>query len=310
MGLFRVYPTRPTFTPLADTIVSDRIGAPSLIQPASLPSPNLLNIVAPSSISHANLFSAFSSPTAGLLTCWHFSGSTTKTKEETNRLWKYIWDPMFNPSEELTFSLDRECARIKKYLQDDSNPFRAQHGWIRTSFDLPIVKEGVKYASETDPTIPPIRIDNVIHRSIIDIMKSIFSDSVSSAFHMTPFEQLWTTADGRDVHVHSETYTSPRMLDAHKEINSLPREPGDDYERLVAPLMLWSDATQLANFSDASLWPVYLFFGNQSKYARGKPTAEACHHVAYIPSVSTHHSVCYIMLNKSASYPITSKISI
>ena len=79
---------------------------------------------------------------------------------------------------------------------------------------------------------------------------------------------------------------STRMLDAHKEINCLPREPGDDYERVVASLMLWSDATQLANFGDASLWPVYLSFGNQSKYTRGKPSAAACHHVAYIPSVS------------------------
>ena len=80
---------------------------------------------------------------------------------------------------------------------------------------------------------------------------------------------------------------STRMLDAHKEINSLPREPGDDYKRVVASLMLWSDATQLANFGDASLWPVYLFFGNQSKYIRGKPSVAACHHVAYIPSVSS-----------------------
>ena len=119
-------------------------------------------------------------------------------------------------------------------------------------------------------------------------MKSVLTDSISSTFHMMPFKQLWTTVDGHDVHVYSEAYTSPWMLDIHKEINSLlvPREPGDNYEQVVAPLMLWSDATQLANFGDASLWPVYLFFGNQSKYTRGKPTAEACHHVAYIPFVS------------------------
>lgn len=56
---------------------------------------------------------------------------------------------------------------------------------------------------------------------------------------------------------------------------------------MVASLMLWSDATQLANFGDASLWPIYLFFGNQSKYTCSKPTAAACHHVAYIPTVCT-----------------------
>ena len=84
---------------------------------------------------------------------------------------------------------------------------------------------------------------------------------------------------------------SPQMLDAHKEINSLPKDPGDHYKWVVVPLMLWSDATQLASFGDASLWPVYLFFGNQSKYTRGKPTVAVCHHVVYIPSVSVHYSM-------------------
>lgn len=79
---------------------------------------------------------------------------------------------------------------------------------------------------------------------------------------------------------------SPCMIQAHKEVNNLARSTDDEYERVVVPLMLWSDATQLANFGDASLWPVYLYFGNQSKYTRGKPTAGASHHVAYIPSVS------------------------
>jgi len=78
------------------------------------------------------------------------------------------------------------------------------------------------------------------------------------------------------------------MIDAYKEINALPREPEDDLERIVAGLMVWSDSTHLTNFGDASMWPFYLFFANQSKYARCKPSARACHHVAYIPTVSIH----------------------
>ena len=140
-----------------------------------------------STVTHENLFSVFSSPTARVLTCWHFSGSTVKTKEETNWLWRYIHDPAFNPSEELVFLLDHECSHIKKYLFDDSNPFRSQHSWIQSSFDFPLIKEGIKYASETDATIPSLRIENVIHQSITDIMKSMFTDSVFFTFHMTPF---------------------------------------------------------------------------------------------------------------------------
>ena len=211
-GLFKIFPNRPTFEPRSDLGLVD---APMLVQ-GPLPS-SLTNITPPTDITRENLFSVFSSPTAGLLTCWHFSGSTAKTKEETNQLWRYIQDPAFNPSEELAFSLDRECSRIKKYLFDDSNPFRSQHGWIQSSFDFPLVKEGIKYASEMDPTIPSLWIENVIHQSITDIMKSVFTDSVFSTFHMTPFKQFWTTADGQSVQVYSEAYMSPRMLDAHED---------------------------------------------------------------------------------------------
>ncbi|KAG2336568.1 hypothetical protein BDR05DRAFT_985238, partial [Suillus weaverae] len=48
--------------------------------------------------------------------------------------------------------------------------------------------------------------------------------------------------------------------------------------------MFWSDATHLTQFGNASTWPVYLFFGNQSKYACACPTTNACHPITFIPS--------------------------
>jgi hypothetical protein len=113
---------------------------------------------------------------------------------------------------------------------------------------------------------------------------------------MTPFQQLWNVSDGHTVNVYSEAYSSPAFLEAHKEINSLPHDPDDDLERVVASLMMWSDVTHLASFGDASLWPVYLLFGNQSKYTQGKPTASTCHHVAYIPTVSRFSEDHYLKL--------------
>jgi len=81
------------------------------------------------------------------------------------------------------------------------------------------------------------------------------------------------------------------MLKAYEEINKLPHESDDGLERVVASLMFWSNVIHLTNFWDASMWPFYLFFGNQSKYTRGKPTSGACHHVTYIPTVC--HLICY-----------------
>jgi hypothetical protein len=56
------------------------------------------------------------------------------------------------------------------------------------------------------------------------------------------------------------------MLEEHDRIHSQPREGGCTLETVVAAVMLWSDSTHLASFGTASLWPIYLFLGNQSKY--------------------------------------------
>ncbi|KAF8833518.1 hypothetical protein BDN67DRAFT_916809 [Paxillus ammoniavirescens] len=210
--------------------------------------------------------------------CWHYSGTTAKSIPELNRLGLYTRDPQFNAAEELLFSHERERKLIEKYLQDQSNPFQAENSWSHSSMTIPHSKENAKYRSENDLDIPTITVNNVIHCSITDIIQSIFEDNISSTFHMTPLEQFWKTSDEHVLMVYSEAYSSPAMLDAYKEINTLPRGSGDNYEWVVASLMLWSDTTQLTNFGDASLWPIYLFFRNQEKYTCSKPTVGTCHH--------------------------------
>ncbi|KIJ58126.1 hypothetical protein HYDPIDRAFT_34472 [Hydnomerulius pinastri MD-312] len=44
--------------------------------------------------------------------------------------------------------------------------------------------------------------------------------------------------------------------------------------------------TQLTSFGDAKLWPLYVFFGNQSKYKRAQPSAHLCSHAAYFQTAS------------------------
>ncbi|KAF8123642.1 hypothetical protein EV363DRAFT_1176204 [Boletus edulis] len=239
-----------------------------------------------SEITRDNLFSAFSSPTAGLLMCWQYSGSNMKSAGELNRLGFFILDPQFRPNAHAAFSHERERTLIERYLQTESNPFKATHGWRSSSVQILLPHEQTKWAGGVDdPSVPVLTVDGVHHRDIMDIITSVFEDEVSTTFHMTPFEEYWKFSDvDEPIKVFGEAYTSPAYLEADREVHALPREPGDDLERVVAPLMLWSDATHLSNF-DASLWPIYLFFGNQSKYTRGKPTAAACHHVAYVPTV-------------------------
>ncbi|KIM42576.1 hypothetical protein M413DRAFT_408453 [Hebeloma cylindrosporum] len=49
--------------------------------------------------------------------------------------------------------------------------------------------------------------------------------------------------------------------------------------------MLYSDATHVAQFGQAKLWPIYGYIGNGSKYERGRPSANAGYNVAFLPSL-------------------------
>ncbi|KAI0349974.1 hypothetical protein OH77DRAFT_1499288 [Trametes cingulata] len=112
---------------------------------------------------------------------------------------------------------------------------------------------------------------------------ALYSDSSSS----TSSSSSTTSFSEPGIRVYSEIYDSDALLADDEEIQQRAREAEDaeDVEYIVVPILLWSDSTHLANFGTASLWPAYAYFGSQSKYTRGKPTAFAAHHIAYIPSL-------------------------
>ncbi|KAF9261819.1 hypothetical protein L218DRAFT_961064 [Marasmius fiardii PR-910] len=55
---------------------------------------------------------------------------------------------------------------------------------------------------------------------------------------------------------------------------------------VIAAYMLWSNATHVTQFGQSKLWPVYLFFGNQTKYDCVKPSEQSAHHIGFIPSAT------------------------
>src|SRR5262249_16133986 len=111
--------------------------------------------------------------------------------------------------------------------------------------------------------------------------------SRAKSFHLTPFKLFWQSdEDSPPERVLSELYTADAFLEEHEAIRARACEDGCTLETVIAACMLWSDSTHLANFGTASLWAIYMFFGNESKYTRFQPTSFAAHHIAYIPSVS------------------------
>ncbi|OSX62623.1 hypothetical protein POSPLADRAFT_1117667, partial [Postia placenta MAD-698-R-SB12] len=119
------------------------------------------------------------------------------------------------------------------------------------------------------------------------VIRSAFAEPLARQFHLFPFKLLWqSTSASHTERVYDELYTSDAWLQAHDDLQRQPPEPGCQLERVIVGLMFWSDSMHLANFGSAKVWPIYLYFGNLSKYIRACPSKHAGHHVAYIPSVS------------------------
>ncbi|KAG2067990.1 hypothetical protein BDR04DRAFT_1129377 [Suillus decipiens] len=200
----------------------------------------------------------------------------------------FLDDNAYNRDDVRIFSATQEKKLIAEYLEDRSNPFSASNGWKESSVFIHLPKEKMKWPTEGDA--PQLEIKGVHHRSLVNIITEVFEDSTKVSEEQT-------------MEVFSEAYCSPAMMEAYIEVNSLARKPDNNLERVMASLMIYSDSTHLLNFSDASLWPFYLFFGNESKYTCGKPTAMACHHVAYIPTIPDDFQDSYFKLFEDASSP-------
>ena len=226
---------------------------------------------------------------------WMWSGSAMKSLEEVSTLVGFLKSADFKKEDIVGFDIRRETALFDSTLESrtksqatngqDSNSSTLMHneGWHEVEVKIQ-VPDSLTHISDAE--IPLFSVPGLHYRSICSVIKSTFEDAYSRSFHYTPFKNFWKPAvDSAPQRIHDEIYSSDAMVKAHEDLQNLPPEPGCNLERVVASLMFWSDSTHLASFGNASLWPIYLFFGNQSKWLRGKPRCGACHHVAYIPKV-------------------------
>lgn len=176
-------------------------------------------------------------------------------------------------------------------------------------------KEGLKHKSEEDA--PEFEVPNVYYRPLPDVILAVFQSPEAAGYHYVPFKQFWrppsspepsqgqtsapeaaagpSTArtgcsrDPGDIRIRSEYYNVDAMLDEDASMRRQPRQAGNPstLEYFIAGLCLWLDSMHLAQFGSTSLWPIYTYICNESKYTHGRPTSFSAQHVAYVPSVCT-----------------------
>lgn len=218
---------------------------------------------------------------------WYWNGGTQKSQASFRELLDIVKDPEFH-------SEDIENTNWRKVDQDlaDGDSDGEEMGLNNGSWKKSNIMISVPFPKKSATPGPKDFVSgDFYHRSIV----SIISEKVANhhdcrQFHFEPYGLYWqprrSGANQDAVRVHGELYTSPAFMDAHNEVQNLRNEPGCDRPKVVVALQFWSDSTHLTSFGNAKLWPLYLWFGNESKYRRCKPSCHLCNHVAYFQPVS------------------------
>ncbi|KAG0702452.1 hypothetical protein DFH29DRAFT_804945 [Suillus ampliporus] len=243
---------------------------------------------------------------------WMSTGSTRKSESEISQLvHEVLTAEDFDKTELRDFSMGKYLGLLDtpdKILSSDNAShatLKFPHGWKETAVEIEVPS---RRADAPDGV--PFKVPGFHYKPLVDTIHKVFSNAQARAFHLWPFRRLWTDPnDGHTSRIYDELYTSDAWIQAHDELQKQPKEPDCTLERVIAGLMFFSDATQLANFGNATAWPLYLFFRNLSKYAHAKPDSGACHLVGFLPRVSVISVSCIeIVLHNRFSFQIKSKI--
>jgi hypothetical protein len=287
-GLFRVYDTAaPSHDPEEHISLDDVC---TTTDPVSPERPN-------------EMFYPYPNLNAFRLGDWYWNDGAQKSQTSFQSLLDIVGDPDFDPADVREVSwkdINRKLAFDGEWMDD--NP-----GWERTSVSI-LVPLQPRRGTSLDCSAGPkeFKLDDFYHRNLVSVIREKLSNATDDdLFHYEPYVLKWQPgASSTPVNVYGELYASQAFIEANRELQSTPPEPGCKAPRHIVALMFSSDSTHLTSFGDAKLWPLYLFFGNESKYRRCKPTCHLSNHVAYFQTVSLTFSHCLLIDDCVCSFRI------
>jgi hypothetical protein len=238
------------------------------------------------------LYSPYPNRSSFLLGDWYWNHGIQKSKDSFSQLIRIVGNQEFRPEDVQNTSWNKidnilgqndfdhsgqSTDRNEDWIDEDA-------GWHKTPITISVPFHGGAKASGPRDFL----VGDLYHRSFVAVIREKLANTLDEQhFHFEPFKLFWNpTPTSSDIRVHGELYSSPAFLDAHRALQDSPREPGCDLQRCVVAIMFFSDATHLTSFGTTKLWPGYLYFGNESKYKRGKPSCHLANHVVYFQEVS------------------------
>lgn len=240
----------------------------------------------------ADSFYPYPNRNSFLLGDWYWNNGAQKSQSSFKELLKIVGSSDFEPSDVQGTKWHQINQKLGSEIwekgEEDAEWLDVDAGWIKDSvtISVPFHRRTLRPGSQL------YHVADFYHRNLCSVIKETLANPKRDQhFHYEPYELYYdkvgsTSTDvPSPVRVYGELYTSPAFVDAHQQLQDSPKEPGCDLPRVVIALMFWSDSTHLASFSDAKIWPLYLFCGNESKYQRCKPSCNLCSHVAYFHKV-------------------------
>ena len=334
-GIFREYARRPQRDPEANVSLEAVCDAPRLEKPAEQDAPKYASIawitrsvaITVNPTPTTPDYGPFQNALQFRLMDYFYGRSDSKSLDALDDLIAVIRSPGFSPDDLQGFTAKKAEHALEVWVSP-SGVFSEEDGWHTGSVAIPLPKTGAKYKAEEDA--PKFNVSGVIYHQLLPLIKGVVQDSAlrfSRIYHWLPHCKFWTPPEPArpapshpaapslgltsavlptppsPIRVYMDCYNSNAMLQADAQIHEKLRIPGDtpEVEYVTLPLLFWSDATQLTNFGLASLWPIYLYFSNLSKYVRGRPTEFAAHHLAYIPSVCIFSILHFVAVLKALS---------
>jgi Plavaka transposase len=243
--------------------------------------------------------SAFSSPndwfypypnaSAFHLSDWYWNDGMQKSQTSFKNLVDIIADPEFSPAE--VHSVKWAQLNEKLAVEDAEEFIDADAGWVHTLVTILVPFHPWHGVLLGDHGPREYIVTDFYHRSLTSVIQEKLSNkSTYRHFHYKPYELYWQPGlnlQSPTQRVHGELYTSPAFIEVHDKLQSSLPEPDCNLPCVIIALMFWSDTMHLTSFSNAKVCPLYLFFGNESKYWRCKPSCHPCEHVAYFQKASS-----------------------
>ena len=208
---------------------------------------------------------------------------SSHTNTGSDMLGLSIADKRIKAEEMEGFSTERELKRLDAYGQ---TTLVAGGPWKSGSVKIKMPRTGTCFATEKEA--PDFEVHDIRYRSLVDLITSRVQDpSTSKPLKGTPFTEWWSPpGSSKPIRIYGEAHSSDVAVRFYEEIKGIPPPPDQpDIQSVVVLLMLGSDSTHLASFGTVSLWPVYVFFGNDSKYDTSKQSAFPAYHLAYFTKV-------------------------